>query len=86
MGRLGVLMIHPAFGQHVFFLGFQQGELADFLHVTVQTLFGTGGRKIGIGAHGRLLPRGRELIWWVAPHSSRLHIHGQLNSFCAQNR
>ena len=46
--RVGVLMVHPAFGQHIFFVRFQHRELADVLHVAVQALFRRRGRQICI--------------------------------------
>ena len=51
MGRLGVLMVDPALGQHVFLFRLQQRKLANLLHVAVQPLFRAGCWQIGIGAH-----------------------------------
>jgi hypothetical protein len=38
VGGLGVLVLEETLGQHVFFLRFQHGELADFGEITVETV------------------------------------------------
>ncbi len=39
MRGFGVLLFDPPFGEHVFFFRLQQGKLADFLHIAVQSTF-----------------------------------------------
>ncbi|MNL53544.1 hypothetical protein D3C87_1768020 [compost metagenome] len=57
MGRVAIRMFCVALGEHVLFLRFQHGELADFVEVTVETGFAAGNGRQIISGHKAPLSR-----------------------------
>ncbi|MCY1547800.1 hypothetical protein D9M68_838780 [compost metagenome] len=49
LGGAGIGVLLVALGQHVFFIRFQHGELADFLKIAAQAPFGGEDGQIGLG-------------------------------------
>src|SRR3954467_9074278 len=70
VGGLGVLMLAPALGKHVFLARLQHGKPADLLEITGEIAFGADGRQCGQCGHGSCYPLKAAILSPAAPQEA----------------